>query len=46
MRYGVAKMVSGKNTVFWCVMCSVVSINDVSEDPAVPNYTGRFTIMS
>jgi len=40
------KVVSGKNTVFWCVMCSVVGIDDVSEEPSVPNYTGRFTIMS
>jgi len=46
VRYGVTKVVSGKNTVFWCVMCSVVCINDVPEDPAVSNYRGRFTIMS
>ena len=46
MRYGVANVVSGKNTVFWCVMYSVVGMNDFSEDPAVPNYTGRFTIIS
>lgn len=39
-------MISGKNTVLWRVMCSVVSISDVSEEPAVPNYTGRYTITS
>ena len=35
-------MVSGKNTVFWCVMYCVVGINDVSEEPAVPYYSRRF----
>lgn len=40
------KVVSGKNTVFWYVTYSVVGINDVSEEPAVPNYIGRFTVMS